>query len=134
LERRLVEAGAQSSRIADYENKIALLGQEIERLNYILKQKVSETDEARNRAGKVEFEFESYRSTSKREIEESRRVIQQLQNETTGSRDLQLTISKVSSENKFLSEENSRAQEGLRQSTNQLSRLASENNELKHEV
>ena len=133
LERRLAEAGAQSSRIGEYENKIGMLGQEIERLNYILKSKVSETEEARTRAGKVEFEFESYRSTSKREIEESRRVIQQLQTETSSSRDIQLTLSKVSTENKFLAEENMRAQEGLRMSTNQVSKLMNDINDLKHE-
>ena len=42
-------------------------------------------------------------------------------------------MSKVSSENKFLADENSRAQEGLRMSTNQVSKLMNDVNDFKHE-
>jgi uncharacterized small protein (DUF1192 family) len=147
LERRLTEVGAQTSKLSEYENKIAMLGQEIERLNYILKSKVTEAQETQARFSKLEFEFESFRNGTKRDIDESRRIIQQLQVENrdlggkasdverlnNSSRDLQLNLSKVSSENKFLAEENMRAQEGLRLSTNQISKLVSDVNEVKHE-
>jgi len=36
LRRRLVDSGDSNRRIAEYENKIALLSQEIERLNSVV--------------------------------------------------------------------------------------------------
>jgi len=46
---------------------------------------------------------------------------------------LSSTLSRVSNENKHLAEENTRAQEGLRLSTNQVQKLINDVNDLKHE-
>lgn len=127
LERRLQELGAQNSKIAEYEARIAQAEQEIQRLNYTLKGKVAENQDLQSRAGKLEFDFENY----KREAGGKLADIERLGNST---RELQLTLAKITSENKFLSDENVRAQESLRLSTSNIQKLTQELNDFRGRI
>ncbi|MBS1890209.1 MAG: hypothetical protein JST59_02875 [Actinobacteria bacterium] len=64
---KFVQISEQNSRLTEYEDKIALLSQEIERLNVVLKNNLHEKNDIAARYNKLEFELESLRSAANRQ-------------------------------------------------------------------
>ncbi len=113
LRRRLVDTGndnrSTNQRVAEYENKIALLSQEIERLNSVVEKK---NNEVLNYTRKIT------------DIEEMNKSIGQFQEK----------IRRLTSENTSMDEEMRNAQENLRLSANQNQRMMLEINEYKSRI
>ena len=61
LQSRLNERVGMDGKLQDAENKIALLSQQIERLEYMNTGKSKEIDELGERNGKIGYEYESLR-------------------------------------------------------------------------
>lgn len=64
---------SRMSKLSEYENKIALLSQEIERLNSILRSATEDIEEFKRRDGKYLAEIERLNNTLRLKVEESSR-------------------------------------------------------------
>lgn len=62
LQARFNQLAEQNTRLTEYEDKVALLSQEVERLNVVLKANLHEKNEIANKYNRLEFEFESLRN------------------------------------------------------------------------
>ena len=129
LKRRFQELGSDASKkIGEYENRIALMGQELERLNGVIERK---NNEIRALGGEIQEAQENLRlsaaQTSKisAELADYRNRFQATNEE---SETYKQKIQKLLSENNQLGDEVRNAQENLRLSASQIGKL---NNELK---
>ena len=61
MERKLIELTNISRQVPEYENKMAMLAQEVERLDITLKSKVKELQDKDKRLNDLDFEAESNR-------------------------------------------------------------------------
>ena len=169
FQRRLGNASIQERQVVEYQNKIVMLSQEVERLNHLLVTKTNEAQEITTRFSKVNYELESLVSSRRREGEDTQRGVSQLQgrlqevemrlnksvmdnerlatenrsllsrvsdfDKVRGSnKEFQMNISRLSNDNRFLAEENQKAQEGLRTSSVTLQKLSSENAQLRRQI
>lgn len=120
--------GDVSKRSADYENKVALLSQELERLNGVIERK---NNEIRALGGEVQEAQENLRlsslQTNKLQMELSQ-FRTQVESNNSESETYRQRIQKLISENSSLGEEMQTAQENLRLSASQIGKL---NNEYK---
>lgn len=98
LKQRLTEAGDLGRRLAEYENTIAILSQEIERLNSVLENKNNEIGELRSQLQEMDAMNDAINS-------------------------LQEKIKRLANENTGMGEEVRAAQENLRLSANQNAKL-----------
>lgn len=72
--RRTVESsGVQAARIAEYESKLLVLSQEIERLNYVLKEHGYEIEVVQKKEAQYLAEIERLNNTLRLKVEESGR-------------------------------------------------------------
>lgn len=62
----------QNARLTEFENKVAMFSQEIERLNMALKNTLEEKKELISRNGKLEFDLESLRNSESRQVNQLR--------------------------------------------------------------
>ena len=129
LKRRFQELGSDASKkIAENENRIAMMGQELERLNGVIERK---NNEIRALGGEIQEAQENLRlsaaQTSKisAELADYRNRFQASNEE---SETYKQKIQKLLSENNQLGDEVRNAQENLRLSASQIGKL---NNELK---
>jgi uncharacterized small protein (DUF1192 family) len=74
LEITLVEYRAYEDRLKEYENRIALLTQEIERLNGVLRQRAEEIDNWKSRYSKIEISITEYKGLEGRLREYENRI------------------------------------------------------------
>jgi cell division protein ZapA len=129
LKRRLQEIGGDASRkIAEYENKIAMLGQELERLNGVIERK---NNEIRALGGEIQEAQENIRLSNAQQSKLSMELNQfksQVQVGNQESETYRQKIQKLMAENNQLGDEVRNAQENLRLSASQIGKL---NNELK---
>lgn len=107
LKRKLDEIGGK--RVPEYENRIAILSQEIERLNGILEKKNVELGNLNKKLHEIDA-----------------------MNKTIGS--LQEKITRLVSENTSINDEVRNAQENLRLSANQNAKIVAELNEYKSRI
>lgn len=103
LKKRLQDLLGSNRKLADYESKVALLSQEVERLTEQLTKKTSETNNLKNRLTEIDS-----------------------MNKTIGS--LQEKITRLVSENTEISGDMRNAQENLRLSANQNAKIVAELN------
>jgi chromosome segregation ATPase len=129
LKKRLQEIGGDVSRkIAEYENKIAMLGQELERLNGVIERK---NTEIRALGGEIQEAQENIRLSNAQQSKLSMELNQfksQVQVGNQESETYRQKIQKLMAENNQLGDEVRDAQENLRLSASQIGKL---NNELK---
>lgn len=78
FQRRLGNASIQERQVVEYQNKIVMLSQEVERLNHLLVTKTNEAQEITTRFSKVNYELESLVSSRRREGEDTQRGVSQL--------------------------------------------------------
>lgn len=61
LRRKLLETGDLNRKISEYENRIALLSQEIERLNSLTRGKSDDANKYEMSLKNLQFEFDNYK-------------------------------------------------------------------------
>lgn len=103
FQRRLGNASVQEKQVVEYQNKIVMLSQEVERLNHLLRTKTEEAQSITQQFSKVQYELESVSSTRRREVEDSKRGVDHLQSRL---QEVEVRLNKSVMDNERLATEN----------------------------